>query len=137
MPGAHAAGMPVESLKIVTKAGSQTFQVEVAKTDRQKAVGLMFRRLLPDMTGMLFPYGVPKDLTMWMRNTYIPLDMIFIRADGTIHRVEANTEPFSEEVVAAGAPVTAVLEIGGGEAARLGIAAGDRVIHSHFGAQTR
>jgi uncharacterized protein len=71
-------------------------------------------------------------LSMWMRNTYIPLDMVFIRPDGTIHRIEANTEPLSEKIIASNGPVSAVLEIGGGVAAKLGIAAGDKVRHALF-----
>ena len=81
---------------------------------------------------MLFPYPVPQEVTMWMRNTYVPLDMIFIRADGVIHRIAERTEPFSERTIASQGPVTAVLELAGGAARRLGLKAGDRVIHPHF-----
>ncbi|MEO1205978.1 MAG: DUF192 domain-containing protein [Pseudomonadota bacterium] len=129
---ARAGEAARQVLEIVTSTTTYRFDVEVAETDRQKAVGLMFRRTLAPMTGMLFPYDEASDLSMWMRNTYIPLDMIFIRVDGSIHRVEANTEPHSETVIRAGAQVTAVLEIPGGEAERLGIGAGDQVVHRHF-----
>ncbi|MEO1281277.1 MAG: DUF192 domain-containing protein [Pseudomonadota bacterium] len=129
---AQAEKLATQTLEIVTAQGTHEFRVEVAETERQKAVGLMFRRSLSPMTGMLFPYPEADDLSMWMRNTYIPLDMLFIRADGVIHRVEANAEPHSETVIRAGAPVTAVLEIPGGEASRLGIQAGDKVTHGHF-----
>lgn len=124
-------------VRIVSSNGTHDFRVEVARDERQKAMGLMFRRQLEPMSGMLFPYNAPSDLSMWMRNTYISLDMIFIRADGQIHRIEANTEPLSETVVWAGHPVTAVLEIAGGEAARLGIKAGDTVEHGHFSGASR
>ena len=121
-----------EPLTIHTSAGAKVFDVEIAADDREKAVGLMFRTSLADTTGMLFAYGQPQELTMWMKNTYIPLDMLFIRADGVIHRIAPMTEPLSERVVASGGPVTAVLELAGGAAARLGIKAGDRVAHRAF-----
>jgi uncharacterized membrane protein (UPF0127 family) len=78
---------------------------------------------------MLFPYGRSQEITMWMRNTYVALDMIFIRADGVIHRIEAQTEPLSDRVIASGGDVFAVLEIAGGGSERHGIKPGDRVIH--------
>lgn len=121
---------PVTELRIERAAGgSVSFQVEVAASDAEKAKGLMFRTKLGDGEGMLFPYGRSQEITMWMRNTYIPLDMIFIRADGTIHRIEANTEPLSDRVIASNGDVFAVLEIAGGGAERHGIRAGDRVTH--------
>ena len=88
---------------------------------------------LADGKGMLFPYASPQEITMWMRNTYIPLDMVFIRADGIVHRIEAKTEPMSERIISSNGPVGAVLEIAGGAAERLGIAPGDRVRHAQFG----
>lgn len=92
----------------------------------------MFRTALADNMGMLFPYDGAQNVTMWMRNTYIPLDMLFIRADGTIHRIEAKTEPFSERMIEAGGDVAAVLELAGGASERLGIKAGDKVSHPYF-----
>ena len=80
--------------------GSVAFSIELAATDAEKAKGLMFRTKMGDTEGMLFPYGRPQEITMWMRNTYIPLDMIFIRADGIIHRIEAQTEPLSDRIIA-------------------------------------
>lgn len=126
------AKMRREPLTLVTAAGEHTIEVEVAETLEEKAVGLMFRRSVPEKTGMLFPYPAPQEVTMWMRNTYVPLDMIFIRADGVVHRIEARTEPFSERTIASQGPVTAVLELAGGAAERLGLKPGDRVIHPHF-----
>ena len=132
---AHAR-MRIDRLTIEPQGGGagQPLDVEVAATDSEKAVGLMFRTKLTDKEGMLFPYGRNQDITMWMRNTYIPLDIVFIRADGVIHRIEAHTEPLSERIIAAGAQVAAVLELAGGAAERLGIKPGDRVRHSVFDA---
>lgn len=122
-----------EVLKIESGGKTHTFKVEVARTPQEKAQGLMYRTQLPPGTGMLFPYDEPMEIQMWMRNTFIPLDMVFIRADGRIHRIEALTEPMSEKLIGSHGDTTGVLEIGGGEAARLGIKAGDLVRHAHFG----
>lgn len=128
------AKMRVEELTIEPAGGgdARAFMVELAETDQEKAVGLMFRTQLADSAGMLFWYGSAHDITMWMRNTYIPLDMVFIGEGGTIARIEAETEPLSEQIIAAGSPVIAVLEIPGGAAARLGIKPGDKVRHRLF-----
>ena len=87
----------------------------------------MYRKSLGPAEGMIFPYDPPQDVGFWMKNTLIPLDMIFIRADGTIARIAANTVPHSLEPNVSGEPVAAVLEIRGGRAAELGIKPGDRV----------
>ena len=135
-----AAGSPTidakmrrETLALVTGTAEHIIQVEITSTPEEKAMGLMFRTSLADDAGMLFPYTPPQEATMWMRNTYISLDMIFIRADGVIHRIEANTEPFSERVIASRGSVAAVLELKAGSAARLGLKPGDRVRHPLFG----
>lgn len=131
-PAAHAKAR-TERLTIESAAGAvHTFEIEVARTERGKAVGLMFRTKLGDDQGMLFPYDTDEIVTMWMRNTYISLDMLFIKSDGVIHRIEERTEPLSERIISSGAPVLAVLELSGGAAARLGIKAGDRVRHPVF-----
>lgn len=130
--GAASAALQVEALRIVTSAGAKDFRVEVARTPEQQAKGLMFRTELAEDRGMLFPHPEPRELSMWMRNTYIPLDMVFIRRDGVVHRIAAMTEPLSEKVISSGGDVSAVLEIAGGAAERLGIAAGDRVEHPFF-----
>lgn len=127
-----AAPSSSEHLMIVVDGREIKFQVEVARTLAQKSKGLMFRTALGVGHGMLFPYDGAQEVAMWMRNTYISLDMLFIRADGVIHRIEANTEPFSERVIQSNGEVTAVLEIAGGEAKRLGIDAGDVVRHAAF-----
>jgi hypothetical protein len=127
------AKMRRESLSIRATNGTIAFDIEVAETPDDQARGLMFRTSVPQLTGMLFPYTPAREITMWMRNTYVSLDMLFIRADGVIHRIEAHTEPLSERVISSGAPATGVLEIAAGEAARLGIKPGDIVLHRHFG----
>lgn len=132
-PPARAADPVADKrLELVTATGVHALEVEIAATPEQQSVGLMFRTHLADDKGMLFTHPEPRELTMWMRNTYIPLDMVFIRADGTVHRIEARTEPLSERVIASKGPVSAVLEIAGGNAARLGLKAGDRVVHPAF-----
>jgi uncharacterized membrane protein (UPF0127 family) len=130
----HGAGQAAaeDHLELITAAGARTIDIEVAATPEQQALGLMFRTSLADTKGMLFPYGAPRELTMWMKNTYIPLDMVFIRADGTVHRIEVKAEPLSERVISSGGPVTAVLELAGGAAERLGLKPGDQVRHPHF-----
>jgi uncharacterized protein len=132
-PDVKAAGSR-ETLTIETRTGPREFSIEVARTPDQQAMGLMYRTSLPDTQGMLFPHSEPREVTMWMRNTYIPLDMVFIRTDGVVHRIEANTEPMSERVIASQGLVGGVLEIAGGAAARLGIAPGDKVRHTLIGA---
>lgn len=118
-----------DKLMVRTASGNHVIAIEIAETSEQKALGLMYRQTVPQGTGMLFPYGQPQEITMWMRNTYASLDMIFIAADGTVHRIEHSTEPMSERIIPSRGPVTAVLELGAGEARRLGIKPGDRVEH--------
>ena len=100
------AKMRVDRLTIERAAGGPlALDVEVAMSEQEKALGLMYRTELSDTAGMLFPYGGSHEITMWMRNTYIPLDMLFIRADGVIHRIEASAEPLSDRVIASQGPV--------------------------------
>jgi uncharacterized membrane protein (UPF0127 family) len=106
--------------------------VEVARNDADRAQGLMFRRSMPADQGMLFDFGRVEPVSMWMQNTYLSLDMLFIRPEGTIARIAANTEPLSTRTISSGEPVLAVLELNAGTAARLGIKAGDRVEHPVF-----
>jgi uncharacterized membrane protein (UPF0127 family) len=115
-------------LEIQTAKKALRYEVEVAATPDEQARGLMFRTSLPSMGGMIFLMRTPDMATFWMKDTVIPLDMIFIRTDGTIARIAANAVPESLEVVSSGEPVSAVLEIIGGGAAAAGIAEGDRVI---------
>jgi len=128
-----AQAMRRETLKLLTAQGAQTIDIEIADTPEEKAQGLMFRTHLDDKSGMLFFYDRPMEITMWMRNTYIPLDMVFIRANGTIHRIESRTEPLSENFIASRGDVAACLELAGGAAERLGLKPGDRIEHRFFG----
>lgn len=129
---AGLADMRKDILKLVTSSGEHIIEIEVAESSADKARGLMFRRSLADNAGMLFPYTPPQEATMWMKNTYLSLDMVFIRADGTVHRVEAGTEPFSETVIASGGDVAAVLELKAGVAAKLSLRPGDKALHDLF-----
>lgn len=117
-------------LTIRSKNGTHQFTVEVAATPQQQETGLMFRKSLAGDRGMIFPYDPPENAAFWMKNTLIPLDIIFIRSDGTIVRI-TNAEPMSLEPLPAGEPIAAVLEIRGGRAAELGIKEGDIATWSH------
>ena len=122
------AGLDQVPLAITTAGGrTHRFIVEVARTPEEQARGLMERQSLAPDRGMLFPYATPQPVSFWMKNTLIPLDMIFIAPGGRILRIEANTVPLSLDPVGSGEPVEAVLELAGGRSAELGIAAGDRV----------
>jgi uncharacterized membrane protein (UPF0127 family) len=125
----------LEKLVIVTAKGPQPFEVEVMRTDEERAKGLMFRRYLPPDRGMLFDFKQTQPVMMWMKDTFIPLDMVFIRKDGTVSSVAENTEPHSTRTIASTEPVYAVLEVNAGTAARLGIKTGDRVQHALFPAR--
>jgi uncharacterized protein len=123
----------LETLSIATQGGQkQSFRVEVARNDADRAQGLMYRRSMPADQGMLFDFGRVEPVSMWMQNTYLSLDMLFIRPDGTVARIAANTEPLSTRTIPSGEPVLAVLELNAGTAAKLGIKAGDRVEHPIF-----
>jgi uncharacterized membrane protein (UPF0127 family) len=130
---AAKAAEPLQRLDIASAGGAtHMFQIELARKPDELARGLMFRRYMPKDRGMLFDFAQPRPATMWMENTYLPLDMVFIRADGTIARIEAHAEPLSRRVIGAGEPVLAVLELNGGVCEELGIRPGDRVVHPLF-----
>ena len=120
------------ALTIDAAADSFEFQVEMAVSPEQRSQGLMFRESLEEDRGMLFDFGRPQRASMWMRNTYVPLDMLFIDAEGWITQIAENTQPLSDAVVVSREPVRAVLELRGGVSAKLGIKPGDRVIHPMF-----
>ena len=122
-----------EPLRIVTSAGPQDFLVEVMRSDADRQRGLMFRRFLPKDRGMLFDFETEQPVMMWMKNTFIPLDMIFIGADGHIVSIAENTEPLSENTIPSGGLVKGVLEVPAGTAARATMKAGDLVRHKMFG----
>ena len=127
---AHAAGEA--TIEIVSSSGVHAFSVELATNDAERERGLMFRKELPEGRGMLFDFEREAPVAFWMHNTYIPLDMIFIRADGRILRIAENAEPLSDRLIPSGGPVRAVLEVIGGTARKLGIAPGDTVTGSIF-----
>jgi uncharacterized protein len=123
-----AQAASVAPLSIKTTKGERKFKVEIARTPEEQERGLMFRKSLSRDGGMIFPMRPPRVASFWMKNTLIPLDMIFIRADGSIARIEPETVPQTLDPVSSGEPVVAVLEIDGGQAAEQGIAEGDTVI---------
>ena len=128
------AELPKEKLVIVTRDGQHhDFNVEMALTPDQQEVGLMFRPSVPPDGGMLFDWGAPRDIAMWMRNTIAPLDMLFINQDGTIRRIAENTTPQSLATIPSGGPTRAALELAAGTAARLHIRVGDKVQQRIFG----
>ena len=121
-----SAGLEQVPLTINSANGKHRFTVEVARTPEEQAQGLMFRKSVPPDRGMIFPYDPPVQVSFWMKNTLVPLDMVFIGPDGKIGRIAANTTPMSLDPVASIDPVSAVLEIAGGRAAELGIREGDK-----------
>jgi uncharacterized membrane protein (UPF0127 family) len=141
-PAARAsdeASLDTQKLQAVTIAaqnGDQRFAVELANTPAQRDRGLMFKTRLPERQGMLFNFGRDQEIRMWMKNTLIPLDMIFIQSDGRIHRIEQNTKPGSLRPISSNGPVRAVLELRAGTSKKYDIAPGDRVIHPLFSQQT-
>ena len=133
-PNAAQPELPKEKLVIVTHDGAKhDFSVEMAMTPAQQETGLMFRPSVPADGGMLFDWGLPRDIAMWMRNTVAPLDMLFINPDGTIRRIAENTTPQSLATIPAGGAVRATLELAAGTAARLHIRVGDTVQQRIFG----
>jgi uncharacterized membrane protein (UPF0127 family) len=124
-----------QTLEIASKSGVHVFSVEIADNDAERAKGLMYRKELPEGQGMLFDFHREQEVSFWMQNTYIPLDMVFIRADGRILRIAENTEPLSTKLIPSGGPVRAVLEVVGGTTRKLGIAPGDRVASPIFKAR--
>ena len=118
---------------IETKNGQHRFAVELAHTPEQLSFGLMFRRALPRDAGMLFDYARPQRVAMWMKNTLIPLDMLFIDTSGRIVHIHQRAVPRSLETISSKVPVRGVLELNGGTVSRLGITRGDRVHHKIFG----
>src|ERR1700753_1927857 len=128
--GARAAS--VQPLEIVTKSGVHVFSVEMATTEEEKTTGLMYRKELAEGKGMLFDFTPEQEVSMWMKNTYISLDMIFIRADGRILRIGENTEPMSTKIIGSRGLAKGVLEVIAGTAQKYGIAPGDRVANPLF-----
>ena len=126
--GTSPAGLKQVTLCITSKGKTRAFTVEVAGGLMSQAKGLMFRTELADTAGMIFPFGRVRHASFWMKNTVIPLDIIFVRPDGTIESIAENTVPYSTDPVKSGEPVGAVLELRGGLTAEMGIVAGDTVV---------
>ena len=122
----------LDSLEIVTATGRHVFQVEIANNDATREHGLMDRRYMAADHGMLFEFDRQAPVSFWMKNTYIPLDMIFIAPSGVVTHIAANAEPLSERVIPSGGPCVAVLELNGGTAASIGLKVGDKVRHPFF-----
>ena len=129
---APAAAEGLEPLQIVTGGGTHDFKVEVAADDASRERGLMNRRFMPADHGMLFEFQQNAQVAFWMKNTYIPLDMIFLSPTGQVTHIVSNAEPLSERVIPSGPPCVAVLELNGGVAASIGLKVGDRVRHAFF-----
>lgn len=124
----------VNELKIISANGqSHEFKIEIARTDEEKIKGLMFRTKMPEDAGMLFVFDNEEERNFWMRNTLISLDMLFIKADGTIHHIHKNAIPEDLTRISSNGPVQAVLELNGGISDKLNIQAGDKINHAIFG----
>ncbi|MCR9134752.1 MAG: DUF192 domain-containing protein [Alphaproteobacteria bacterium] len=119
----------LDHLEIITDSGVHAFVVELALSGNKRTIGLMHREHMDENAGMLFRFDSTRPVSMWMKNTLIPLDMIFIRADGTVARIHRNAVPLSEKVISSGEPVLYVLELNGGIADKIGVDPEDRVIH--------
>jgi uncharacterized membrane protein (UPF0127 family) len=128
---AAESGLSQVPLTVSGHGKTHRFTVEVAKTAEEQERGLMFRQSLAPDRGMIFPFAKPVRATFWMKDTVIPLDLIFIRADGTIANIAANARPMDLSIIPSDGPVSTVLEIAGGRAAELRIRAGDRVRWPH------
>lgn len=124
-----ATAADFQPLEIVTRSGVHVFTVEIAKTEQERATGLMYRKELAEGRGMLFDFSPEQPVSMWMKNTFIPLDMVFFDTRGRILRIHERAVPQTEDIIDSGVAVAGVLEILGGEARRRGLQVGDRLLH--------
>ncbi|MBI1181791.1 MAG: DUF192 domain-containing protein [Alphaproteobacteria bacterium] len=131
-PAGIPQSLPLVPLVIETRAGDVPLQVQVADTDDTQAYGLMFRTKMPETEGMLFVFENPRFVTFWMKNTPIPLDMLFVDEGGTVTQIVTSTTPYSLDPIPSDGAAKAVLELNGGAATRLGIARGDHLRHPAF-----
>ena len=133
-PGPALAEAPcaADRLDLRWAGGGESFTVEVADDAAERSRGLMFRESLDPAAGMLFVYESPRRASFWMKNTLIPLDIIYIQADGTVLSIARNTTPLSEAPIPSGGPVVGVLELAGGRAAEIGLLPGDKIEHRIF-----
>jgi uncharacterized protein len=122
----------IEPVTVSGESSVTMFTTEIADTEELRERGLMFRHILPEDRAMLFDFGKPRPVSMWMKNTIVSLDMIFIRSDGTIAAIAENTVPKSLDVVSVTSPVRGVLEVTAGTVKRLGLKVNDRVYHRIF-----
>jgi uncharacterized protein len=129
---AGASEQTLDKLEIVTSTGVHPFSVELASNDAEREKGLMYRRFMPRDRGMLFDFKREEPVTFWMKNTYIPLDMIFISRAGTVTGIAADAEPLSERLIPSGGPCYGVLEVNAGVAASIGLKPGDKIRHPIF-----
>jgi uncharacterized protein len=129
---ATASAQTLDKLELVTASGVHAFSVELARNDAEREKGLMYRRFMPPDRGMLFDFEREEPVMFWMKNTYIPLDMIFISRAGKVTAIVADAEPLSERMIPSGGPGYAVLEVNAGVAASIGLKAGDSVRHPIF-----
>lgn len=130
---ALAEAVTKATLTLETASGAHPFNVEVATTPQEREQGLMFRTALPADGGMLFLYETPQPIAMWMKNTIIPLDMIFIDDWGKVNRIESNTEPFSLDPIPSDGDVVGILEVNAGVAEKIGLKVGDKVVYPGLG----
>ncbi len=121
-----------EALEVVTPQGRSRFFVEIADDEAERNRGLMYRKVMAPDRGMLFDFHTPREVAFWMKNTLIPLDIIYIKADGTVLSIARNTTPLSETPIPSGGPIRGVLELAGGRAAEIGLLPGDKVVHRIF-----
>lgn len=132
------SALPVDHLRIVSQDGKKhNFEVEIAATEPDREVGLMFREHMAPDHGMLFEMDAPAIVNFWMKNTLIPLDMLFIAPDGTIKSIHANAIPQDLTPISSVVPVNGIIELNGGQAKALGIAVGDKVQHAFFKTQSK
>lgn len=124
--------LPTEKIEIRSATGLHAFTVEIAADDTSREQGLMFRKSMAANAGMLFDFGTPQPTQFWMENTILPLDMLFVRADGTIANIKANAVPYSRATIPSAGPVLVVIELNAGRAAALGIRPGDHVVAPEF-----
>jgi uncharacterized protein len=127
-----ARAQKLERLEFVTGGGVHAFSVQIADSEVAREIGLMNRRFMPADRGMLFEFAREEPVAFWMKNTYIPLDIIFIRRDGAVLSIAANAEPLSETTIPSGGPCIGVVELNGGAAASIGLQPGDKVRHPFF-----
>lgn len=126
---AQLKNFPTGQMSIERERGRDTFRIWIADTPERHMQGLMWLRELPADYGMVFVLAEPRPFTLWMKNTYVPLDMLFFGPDGRIVSISHNTRPLSTEIIDPGGPVSGVVEILGGESRRRGISVGDRILY--------